>query len=59
MARVEEYLEHLVQQHDDHMQAAYSRLVDGVDPEELAISWAYGAGLLHAIRTIQEALKER
>lgn len=59
MAGINKVLEHLgflIDQHDGHMQQTYKQLMDGVEPEELAIHFAYGAGLHHAIRVIQEAV---
>lgn len=47
----------LVKQHDEHMEEAYKLLRTGAPPDELAVQLAYGAGLLHGIRTIQSALE--
>ena len=43
----------LVYEHDEHMKTAYSSFMSG---EDVSTMWAYGAGLQHAIRTLQDAV---
>lgn len=59
MDRIQEALDGLIGQHDEHMVDAYAQLKSGCEPSEIAVQWAYGAGLQHAIRTIQDALNRR
>lgn len=49
---MQDIIETLVRQHDEHMKHAYKLFLEG---EEVAELWAYGAGLQHAIRTLQDA----
>lgn len=46
-------INHLIKQHDEHMQATYEAFMSGEDVGE---KFAYGAGLYHAIRTMDETL---
>ena len=51
MQDIHSVIDDLVRQHDEHMKHAYKLFLEG---EEVAELWAYGAGLQHAIRTIQD-----
>ena len=51
-----EVLEHLRHQHDEHQKETYSKLMAG---EDATAHLAYGAGLLHGIRTMEDYLNER
>lgn len=53
---IQKALDLLIHQHDEHMLDAYKQMKSGLPPEEIAIALAYGAGLQHAIRTIQDAI---
>jgi hypothetical protein len=50
------YLDGLQTEHDELMSGAFAALQSGDDNYD--VLWAYAAGLLHAIRTIQVALDE-
>lgn len=50
-------LELLREQHDSHQVAAYSQLMESSDIDDVAVMWSYSAGLMHAIRTIEDAIK--
>lgn len=54
MESIHECLNRLTEELDNNNELAYRNLCDGAQPEDLAPLWAYGAGLRHAIRTIQE-----
>lgn len=58
MTPVSKQLALLREQHDDHMQVAYQLLIDGADVRDVNVMWGYGAGLMHAIRTIEDAMRE-
>ena len=53
MAEILAILDELTRQHDEHMKHAYTLFLTGEDVSEL---WAYGAGLQHAIRSLQDVL---
>lgn len=53
MDELESLLEQLVVEHDEHMVETYSQLASGAESSELAIKWAYGAGLQYTIRRLQ------
>lgn len=57
MATLQEVIDHLQEEHDRHMRQAYDRLFDGADADEMAPLWAYAAGMLHAIRTIESEMR--
>jgi hypothetical protein len=48
---LQDIIDDLVMQHDEHMKHTYGQLMIS---EDINVLWAYGAGLLHAIRTLQE-----
>ena len=54
-----EALEHLRQQHDDHQVAAYEQLMESSQIDDVAVMWAYSAGLMHAIRTMEDVVGRR
>ena len=54
MEKVTQIINMLVYEHDEHMKLAYTHFVAGEDVSEL---WAYGAGLQHAIRSMQDILE--
>jgi len=56
MRRLQAYLDTLQSEHDELMSGAFTALQSGDDNYD--VLWAYAAGLLHAIRTIQVALEE-
>lgn len=52
-AILQEILNRLIFEHDAHMKLTYEQFISGAEVTEM---WAYGAGLFHAIRTLQDAL---
>lgn len=50
---IRDILNELIEQHEEHMERTNERLIEGVPPEELAVHYAYGAGLHKAISTIE------
>ena len=50
---IKESVNRLIYEHDEHMRLAYSHFMAG---EDATAMWAYAAGLLHAIRTLEDVL---
>lgn len=53
MTDLQELIDQLIVEHDEHMLETYSQLASGAESSELAVKWAYGAGLQHTIRRLQ------
>ena len=53
-AELQKLLDQLTHEHDEHMKHAYEQFVGGEDPATL---WAYGAGLFHAMRRLEDFIE--
>lgn len=53
MNEFEQMIDLLMHEHDEHMKQTYTNFMSGDDVSNM---WAYGAGLQHAIRSMQDVL---
>lgn len=50
-SELREMLNVLIAEHDEHMKRTYDNFVAGEEPD---VMWAYGAGMFHTIRRLQD-----
>lgn len=54
MTDLHQLINMLVYEHDEHMKQTYTNFMSGDDVSSM---WAYGAGLQHAIRSLQDIME--
>jgi hypothetical protein len=54
MIEFQQIIDMLVHEHDEHMKQTYINFMSGDEVDKM---WAYGAGLQHAIRSLQDVLE--